>query len=134
MRVNRKIVVVSGTPVHILSGYTTGLAVALGYPQPVYGSRIQIQMAHGSTGYGIFFDGIYGVDNVGNPRVPAAANVGDVTSEVPAPVVAGQPGQPYIDYAPSYSGSGMDLRCMWIDGSHSGDVIIVTFDQQQEGR
>ena len=119
MRINRTYPITAGTPLNVF----TGLATALDNPtQPVYASNFRAQMAHGGTGLGYLMGGIM------PGRIPAITNTGDVTAELP-PATATAPGEPYTENDPSLVG-GIDVTRCWVDGGHTGDNMIVSWDQK----
>lgn len=118
MRVNHTYTVTSGTPINMATG-TSG-APSSGDFQPVYASRVFIQMLHGGTGLGYVMDGIP------PGTTPAAGTNGHLTAELAAASLTA-PGGSYSDADPNVAG-GIDIRRLWIDGSHSGDTVMVSMD------
>lgn len=120
--------VTAGTPqnlAQLLIGYNPA-AGAMSTPpipsyQPVYATRVFIQMASGGSGKGIIFDGVpLGV-------TPTDTSYGDIVAEL-APATATAPGGSYSDATPGHlvGAPQIDLRRMWIDGSNNGDGIRVS--------
>ncbi len=116
-RVNVTYTVAAGTPVRVADGATSGTISV----QPLIVNRLLIQMKHAGTGLGIVMDGI----PVGTTA--DSTKSAHVTAEL-APATATAPGGSYSDTRDPASGSGIDLSRMWIDGSHTGDTIIVSYD------
>lgn len=132
MRVNKTFTVTAATPIHLLTGATLGATVKAAGLTAVYASRITFQLREGATGLGYVMMGIYGVDTNGDPRVPASTGLGDLTRVLSIPLAAGQPGGEFTDTASPFlgnSGADIDLRAIWLDGSHTGDKITVSWEQ-----
>lgn len=104
VRYNRTITITAGTPIQIST--TARLARA-----------IFIQMAIGGSGYGAVMAGIT------NGRTPSKTASTDLTAQL-APATATIPGSSYSDANPL----GIDISTIWVDGSNSGDTVIVSFD------
>lgn len=105
VRYNRTITIAAGTPVQIST--TSRLARA-----------VFIQMAINGSGYGAVMAGIY------NNRTPSKTASTDLTAQL-APATAAAPGGSYSDANPL----GIDLSTIWVDGSNTGDTVIVSYDQ-----
>lgn len=123
MRVNLNITVVAGTPINVITGTSTAPSAD---SEPVYATRVFVQMLHGGSGIGYVMDGIA----VG--RVPSSSTAGDVTAELsPAQTINGVqvPGGDYSDWDQNVGG-GIDMRKIWIDGGNSGDLIKVSYDRK----
>lgn len=104
-RVGRIITVAAGTPVQLAT-------------QSTLVRRIFIQMQAGGTGMGYVMDGVtVGTTPVANtnPTVQLAA------------ATASAPGGNYSD-ASQTSAYDIDLQKIWIDGSHTGDTILVSYE------
>lgn len=114
MRVNTQITITAGTPVNLLTGLTTAYT-----GPPVYASRVFIQMKHGGTGLGYVMDGIY-------QRVPSASAASDLTAEL-SPASSTAPGGSYEDWDKAMDRGGVDISQIWIDGSHSTDVVLASY-------
>jgi hypothetical protein len=119
MRVNRTITVNAGTPVNLGTGLTT--AVPQNTP-PIWVSRWIAQMLIGGSGYGIIYDG------VGLGRLPNAAGNAqpDVTAQL-NPATATATGGSIEDWDKSHDRIGINVLEIWIDGSHTGDLIAASF-------
>ena len=117
MRVNKQITVTAGTPVHLVTGLTGATAPL---PDPVIVRHLRCQMKTGGTGRGSVMGGIYG------GRVPAATAVEDLTAEL-EPATATAPGGKYEDWDQVRPAS-IDANSFWVDGSHTGDVILASYD------
>lgn len=79
--------------------------------------RIFIEMlAVASGGMGYIMDGV-------RPGTTPVANTNPTVQLAPAPA-ATSPGGNYSDQ--DWHGCTIDLQRMWIDGSHSGDLVLVT--------
>ncbi len=116
MRQNFTITITApGTPINIFNQQT----VAQPYPYPgpfPKASVVFIQMADGAQGIGKVYDGVSG------GRVPVA---GDLTAELaPSPGAGMGPGGSYT-YSDPYH--GIPVNEIWIDGTHAGDVILVSW-------
>jgi hypothetical protein len=98
--------VVSGTPIHLAPDN-----------QPLIVSRIIIQMKHGGTGMGQIMLGV--------PKGTTPATSSWPVIEL-APATATAPGQSFSDEGPN-----INLAEIWCDGSHSGDLITVSYDTNQ---
>lgn len=61
-------------------------------------------------------------------RTPSTSNTGDVATQL-CPATATVPGCVYSDPIVAQQGNDIfvDLSLMWIDGSHSGDTVIVSY-------
>jgi hypothetical protein len=116
MRINRSITVVAGTPINV----ATGLSTAATANDKLMVNRVSCQMKHGGTGYGLVLGGIVA------GRIPAAANSLDLTWEM-GPAGATAPGGSWSD---DDGTRGIDLSTIWVDGSNSGDKILVSYDQR----
>lgn len=116
-RFNATITVVAGTPIN-LATLTSTVPDASDTRRC---TKISIQMAHGGTGRGLVMSGI----SVG--RTPAASASADLTAEIP-PATAGSPGGQYYDEDDSPSGGGILLAGIWLDGSVSGDHVVISFE------
>lgn len=103
VRTNQTITVTSGTPIRLSSTH-------------VYVREIFIQMAIGGTsaGYVMIVAG----------HTPSKSTAGDVTAQL-APATSTAPGGAYSD---SSQQADIDLYNIWVDGDHSGDTIIVSYD------
>lgn len=105
VRYNRTITVTAGTSIQLTT--TSRYLVR----------AIFIQMAIGGSGYGAVMAGIV------NGRTPSKSTSGDLTAQL-APASATAPGSSYSDS----NQLGIDLSTIWVDGSNSGDTIIVSYD------
>lgn len=121
-RYNLLITVTAGTPIQV----TAGLAC----PNcPLLVDRTLIQMVHGGTGIGYVMDlSQYFISGSLPASVtPNHATAGQLTAEL-APASATAPGGSYSDSVTGSPGGGaIDLSHIWLDGSHTGDTIIVTY-------
>lgn len=104
VRTNREITVAAGTPVRLA---TSRLLV----------NRIFIQMKTAGTGRGYVMAGI----PVGT--TPASTTSAHLTAEL-CPATATAPGCAYTDSYPD----GIDVSLIWVDGSHTGDKITVSWE------
>ena len=104
-RLKVTITVTAGTPIFIASGQT-----------PILADRLIIQMLHGGTGYGLVYDDV----PIGMTAAQVAAG-GDVAVEL-APATATAPGGAYTD---AVQNGSIDLRMIAVDGSNTGDHILV---------
>lgn len=117
MRVNMTLTITAGVPLNV----STQSTVSDGVPRMA--TRVFIQLYPGATGIAYIMDGISGVSN-GAPRVPSHSNSTDLTAIVYG-ATASAPGSSYSDYDAYH---GIDVSKLWIDGSVSGDKVIVSFD------
>ena len=127
-RYNKTITVVAGTPFNAVTGMTTAQMIANGYtsiPETPL-NEIIIQMVHGGTGLGFVMTGIRGQTSPTQQwRTPSASASTDLTAEL-APATATAPGGSYSD---PLNNSGIIWGDqVWIDGSHSGDTVIISYD------
>lgn len=131
-RINKTLTVTASTPINIATGLTAaGGMTNYGRLAPVWVRSVFIQMLLGGTGYGVVMDGIYGVQADGiSPRIPSAlgATSGDLTAQL-QPATATAPGGSYGDQYPIANQQGtIDATKIWIDGSHTGDTVVVSYD------
>ncbi len=120
MRINKTLIVSAGGPVNILTGLDASQMVKRG-PLPETRARaLSIQMGLGGSGHGLVLDGIYGTQSDGlSPRIPSSSEPTDVTVEISGATAA--VAVPYMD-------DDVDVRFTWVDGSHVGDPIRVSYD------
>ena len=111
-RLNQIITVAAGTPVRLSSTH-------------LYVTDITFQMATASSG------GIGYVCIVSFTTTPAGAcaTAGQLAVELSAGT-ATVPGTPFTLTASQKQGPGIDLGTIWIDGAHTADTVIVTYNQQ----
>lgn len=133
MRINKTLTITASTPINIVTGLTAAGGMTLyGRLAPVWVRSLFIQMLAGGTGYGVVMDGIYGVQADGvSPRIPSAlgATSGDLTAQLPPAQSATQPGGTYGDvYALDNQQGGIDASKIWLDGSHTADTVVVSYD------
>ncbi len=105
-RYNRTITVTAGTPIQLSTVQHANVRALF------------IQMAIGGSGYGAVMAGIL------NGRVPSKTASTDLTAQL-APSSSTAPGSSYSDS----NEKGVDLYTIWVDGSNSGDLIIVSYDK-----
>jgi hypothetical protein len=115
-RVNHTITIAAGTPKNAVTG---GDAADT---SPCFATEIFVQMLTGGTGRGIVMDEIAGV-SAGVGRVPSSTSDSDVSMEL-APATATAPGGAYSRTEPS---GAIDVNQLWIDGSHTGDTVKISF-------
>jgi hypothetical protein len=103
VRTNQTITVASGTPARLSSTH-------------LYVREVFIQMAIGGTsaGYVMIVSG----------HTPSKTAAGDVTAQL-APATSTAPGGAYSDSSPQ---ADIDLYNIWVDGDHTGDNIIISYD------
>jgi hypothetical protein len=120
-RINQTFTIAAGTPINVASGTTTTASNA-----PVYAARVFIQMLSGcsSCGQGYVMDGI------NYPRVPSHSNSTDLTATL-APATSTAPGGSYSDNSLGNNGQLIDVNRLWIDGSHTGDTVVVSYFKAQ---
>jgi hypothetical protein len=102
-RFGRIITVTAGTPIRLATVRTIA-------------ARIMIQMLSGGTGRG------YAMDGVPEGTTPVALTWPTVQM---APATATAPGGTYTDT--DSVGSSIDLSRIWVDGSQTGDTMVVTY-------
>lgn len=108
-RVNQIITVAAGTPVQVAS-------------KPTYAREIFIQMGIGSgTATGYVMAGIP------DGTTPSKTTSAHLTAQL-SPATATAPGGSYSDS--TTSPGGFDVSQIWVDGDHTGDKIIVSYDTQ----
>lgn len=116
-RINRQITIVAGTPERLVSKDT---------PVPVYANRLFIQSRAANTGL------VYVLGGVPLETVLSAADAAQLTAELGASPSATQPGGSFGDPPGNSGGVNMtppdDLREWAIDGTHSGDLVIISYD------
>lgn len=133
MRVQRTLTITASTPINIVTGLTAaGGMTGFGRLAPVWCRSLNIQALAGGTGYVTVMDGIYGVQADGvSPRIPSAlgATSGDLTVQLSPAGSATNPGGDYSDsYALNNQQGGIDVSRCWVDGSHTGDTVVVSYD------
>jgi hypothetical protein len=111
-RLNQLITITSGTPIQLSKFH-------------LYASEILIQMATGGTGLGYVCAGI----PLGTTPAASCGTAGQLSAQL-SPASSTAPGGYYADQASAKGGPGIDLATIWIDGSHTGDTVIVTYLQQ----
>lgn len=89
---------------------------------PYFVNEILIQGQPGS-GAGL----IYVMTGIGNNRTPSHTAASDLTATLCA-ATSTLPGCPYSDGTLATSNGAIDLSGIWIDGSHSSDVVVISFD------
>lgn len=111
-RINKSITVTAGTPIQVSS-------------TKILAAEVFIQMATGGTGVGYICAGIPS----GTTPSASCGGAGQLTAQL-APASATAPGGSYSDSISLTVGAGIDISTIWVDGGHSGDVILVSFLQQ----
>lgn len=111
-RVNKEFTIVAGTPRNVATEVTTAVITDI----PYLVTRIFIQMKTAGTGLG------YVMADVPRGTVGSQSNTKHKTAEL-APATATAPGASYSDTDPG----GIDISLMWIDGSVSGDKVIISY-------
>jgi len=115
-RLNTTITITAGTPINV--------AVALSAQAKVpvkSANRIFVQLDIGGTGNGSVLSGVPVLDT------PSATNAAHLTARL-APATSTAPGGSYADVNPQ---ADIDLTKFWIDGSHTGDPVIVSAETRQ---
>jgi hypothetical protein len=114
--------ITAGTPINL----ATGTAAAPVKGQEIYAFDLSIQMQHGGTGRGYVMDGV----PIGAAVLPTA--VSPYLSYELAPATATAPGvNPYYKFVPQgQDRPGVNIHEIWIDGSNSGDTIIVSYNRK----
>ncbi len=110
-RTNLVITIVAGTPIQVAVNKTLANEVLI-QPQ-AGGSGIVYVMA----------------DILPRGRVPATSNTGDVAAQLCASTSATVPGCAYSDPIVAQAGNDVfvDMSLIWIDGSHTGDKVTVSY-------
>lgn len=110
-RINRTITITSGTPIQLAT-------------VPTYANRVFIQMLSGGTGIGYVMD----MSNYLTSVTPNHSTSGHLTAQL-QPASSTAPGGSYSDAADSAPGSGpIDISRIYIDGSNSGDTVVISYD------
>lgn len=110
-RINQTLTITAGTPIQLATKYT-----------PI--NRLLIQALTGGTGL------VYVMDMSGylSTVTPNPATSGHLTAQL-APATSTAPGGSYSDATDATPGSGpIDLSRIYIDGAHSGDTVVVSYD------
>lgn len=110
-RINLQVTIAAGTPVHVWT-----------QSSPYLVNEMIIQGQPGSSA-GL----VYVMAGIASGRTPASTNATDLTATLCA-ATSTVPGCPYSDGTIATSNAGIDVSKIWIDGSHSGDVVVVSFD------
>ena len=110
LRVNSVITINSGVPVQV---WTHGSLIA---------DELLIQGQIGSSA-GI----VYVMAGIAAGRTPATTNATDVTAVLCA-ATSTSPGCPYSDGKLTQQSTGVDVSTIWIDGAHTADKVIVSFN------
>jgi len=118
MRVNRTFTVTT-SPINVFTGTTVAPSAS---SEPVYASRIEIQMVAGGSGMGYVMSGIRPIG-----RTPSNSNDDDVSEQL-AKATASAPGGSYEDAAQGSGEDPIDIRTVWVDGANAGDKIKVSYD------
>ena len=105
-RKNFKITITAGTPQRVSA-------------TPLVVDRYIIQMAIGGTGSGLIC-----IVPVATTPAASCATAGQLSGQL-APASATAPGGSWSDGV-SNSGGSINLQTVWVDGSNSGDVVIVS--------
>lgn len=111
-RLNQIITISAGTPVHLSSTH-------------LYVTDVTFQMATAASG-GI---GYVCVVPFATTPAGACATAGQLAVELQAGT-ATVPGTPFTMTASQKQGPGIDLGTVWVDGSHTADSMIVSYNQQ----
>jgi len=115
-RINRPITVAAGTPVNLATGTTQPAS------EPVWAWEYFVQMKSGGSGKGLIYDGVPASRATGTGIV-----AGDLTVELAPAAGPVNPGGSYDNADYSNDRGGIDINEIWIDGSHTGDVILASF-------
>jgi len=115
MRINKLLTITAGTYPYLASVYT-----------PV--NDLSIQMQHQSnSGLGYVFD-MTALRINGSQPTPNPATSGHLTAEI-APSSSTAPGGNWAwEIVGSPGGSPLDLSSIAVGGTHTGDVLIVSYD------
>lgn len=114
-RLNSTLTISANTPINAVTGTSTALQSG---SQPVWASRYFVQMLPGGSGYGKVYDGV--------PLSRALAST-DLTATLGASTAATQPGGSYEDWDKTGDRGGIDMNEVWIDGSHTGDTVVLSY-------
>ncbi len=118
-RFNLLLTITAGTPIRLSDSATDGTQKT----QPLYVNELIIQMASGGSGLG------YVMAGVKPGTTPNKATAGTVSAQLTA-ATAGAPGGTYSDAADPRGGGGIDLSKIWIDGDHTADTVVVSWDSR----
>lgn len=115
-RINFQVTIAAGTPVRL---------APVGAPRPVLVSELSIQSRAGNTGLGYVLGGVP-IDVVAD-----AANAKHLSQELAAAASNVLPGglftEPFAPAGGFNTGVEVDLREYAVDGSHTGDLYIVSY-------
>ena len=124
-RFNATITVAAGTPFNLFAAMTSAQMITAGFtaipPKPL--NEISIQMLPGGTGLGYVMNARGQTSATQQWRVPASSGIDLVATLAPASATA--PGSQYAD---KYEAHSINLSEIWVDGSHTGDTIQVSYD------
>lgn len=112
-RINQKLTIVAGTPIQLSAFH-------------FYVTEIFIQGAASASG-GII-EICAGIP-LGTTPAAHCGTAGQLTAQLAA-ATSTAPGGSYSDSVNGKQGSGIDLANIWVDGQHSGDVVTVSYLQQ----
>jgi len=119
-RRNLTVTIASGTPVQLSKVAGSGCPSTGTCPV----NRIFIQMLANGSGLGYVMDMSSYIANT----VPSSSTAGNLTAQLCA-AGSGIPGCTYSDTSGAAPGSGaIDLSALWVDGSNSGDKVVISFD------
>ena len=122
MQQNATYTVTAGSPINLATGTTRAPAKG----EEVWAWQVSIQMQHGGSGLGYVMDGI----PIGRATAPAASNSADLSLEL-ASATANAPGGSMNKTMPQgQDRAEIAIHEIWIDGSHTGDGMIVSYDKR----
>jgi hypothetical protein len=122
MRINATLTITAGTPINLAVALgVVASAAALATANPIMVNRHFIQMLAGGAGLGYVMD----LDAFAVGTQANAATNGHLTAEL-YPASGQLPGGTYGDGATVLGGGLADLTKLWIDGSHTGDPVVVS--------
>jgi len=121
---NFRVTVAAGTPVNLATEVSFATRAPTTADQ-VFAWQLSIQMKDGSTGLGYILDGIA----IGRVAGPLATNANDLSLEIGSPS-AGQAAGAYNKTQPQgQDRCGIKIHEIWVDGSQTGDVILISYDR-----
>lgn len=107
------------------------ITITAGTPQQlsttdIFVSRISMQMGAGAAGaFGEWITVPVGV-------TPAAhgGTAGQLSRQLPAATSATVPGVGWEERMDYQDGLGINLREIWVDGQHTGDTVLISFNRR----
>jgi hypothetical protein len=120
-RKNKLVTIASGTPVQLSALANSGCSTTVN--QACYVDKLFIQPAIGGSGVVYVMDMSAFIAGT----VPSYSTADDVTAQLCA-ATSTAPGCNYLDTSlPAPASGGIDITRIWIDGSNTGDTVVVSF-------